>query len=161
LTVGGNMNNHQYWFWGNRNSQGAGQVIGSATGGSGSTALVIQFGANAGYTSAWIGGNTWQCPVDGVWMTMGSFMAFPHSNQGYFWIEVRRYKNDAQTLLSLGGQLDMHTPYRDSVYQSWQFKQAHYCKKGEKLQVWYLCSGTNAYMELHGFWGNINIFKIG
>jgi hypothetical protein len=152
LTVGGSMNNHQYWFWGNRNSQSASQVIGST--------LVIQFVASAGYTSAWKNSNTWECPVDGVWMTIGSFMAYPHSNQGYFYVEVRKFTNDL-TLLNSGSQLDMHTPYRDSVYQSWQFKQAHHCKKGEKLQVWYIASGTNAYMELHSHWGNINIFKIG
>jgi hypothetical protein len=153
LTVGGNMNNHQYWFWGGRNSQ---NTNGSTAGSN----IVIAYDHRAGYTSAW-STNTWTCPVDGAWMVMGNFMAYPHSNQGYFWIEVRRYGNDGSTLISGGDANDMHTPYRDSAYSSWHFKQSHYCKRGEKLQVWYRGSGTNAYMQLHSHWGNINIFKIG
>ena len=153
MILGGNMNYNQYWFWGGRNSY---NTNGSTTGGS----LVIQYQHQGGYTGAWTGSNTWNCPVAGVWMVMGNFMSFPHSNQGYFWVEVRRY-NGAGTLMSGGDANDMHTPYRDSVYQSWHFKQSHMCEPGDKLQVWYRSSATNGHMQLHSHWGNINIFKVG
>mgnify|MGYP001297561956 CR=1 FL=1 len=153
MIMGGNMNYNQYWFWGGRDGQ---NTNGSTTGGS----LIIQYNAQAGYTSAWTGNNTWTCPVPGVYMVMGNFMCFPHSNQGYFWAEVRRY-NGAGALMSGGDANDMHTPYRDTVYQSWHFKQSHMCEKGDKLQVWYRSSSNPAHMQLHSHWGNINIFKVG
>jgi len=154
LTVGGNMNNYQYWFRGNRNGQ---STNGATAGG----LLYVQFSAIAGLSSAWIGSNRYICPVDGVYMTHGNFMAFPNINQaGYCWVEVRRY-NSAGTQLDAGSAMDMHTPYRDDVYQSWHFQQTHLCKKGDYLHVIYTASTANAHLDLHPSWGNINIYKIG
>tara|TARA_B100001559_G_scaffold307716_1_gene300163 strand:- start:440 stop:994 length:555 start_codon:yes stop_codon:yes gene_type:complete len=155
LTVGGNMNNYQYWFRGNRN----GQNTNGATAGS---LLVIQYDGIAGsYTSAWTGSNKYTCPEAGVYMTHGNFMAFPNTaNSGYHWVEVRRY-NSSGAQLDGGSANDMHTPYRDNVYQSWHFQQTHLCNKGDQLQIMYRASSANAHLDLHAAWGNVNIYKIG
>jgi hypothetical protein len=155
LTVGGNMNNYQYWFRGNRN----GQNTNGATSGS---LLVIQYDGIAGsYTSAWTGSNKYTCPEAGVYMTHGNFMAFPNTaDSGYNWVEVRRYSNTGAQLDG-GSANDMHTPYRDNVYQSWHFQQTHLCNKGDRLQIMYRASSANAHLDLHGNWGNVNIYKIG
>jgi hypothetical protein len=155
LTVGGNMNNYQYWFRGNRN----GQNTNGATSGS---LLVIQYDGIAGsYTSAWTGSNKYTCPEAGVYMTHGNFMAFPNTaDSGYHWVEVRRYSNTGAQLDG-GSANDMHSPYRDNVYQSWHFQQTHLCNKGDRLQIMYRASSANAHLDLHSNWGNVNIYKIG
>ena len=91
---------------------------------------------------------------------MGSFMAYPYANiSQYLWVEVRKFSS-AGTQLDIGSPNDMHAPYRDGGYQSWQFKQSHICNPGEYLQVYYRAASTGA-MNLHADWGNITIFKIG
>jgi hypothetical protein len=155
LTVKGNMNNYQYWFRGNRNGQ---NTNGATTG----SLLIIQYDGIAGsYTSAWTGSNKYTCPEAGVYMTHGNFMAFPNTaDSGYHWVEVRRY-DSAGAQLDGGSANDMHTPYRDNVYQSWHFQQTHLCNKGDMLQIFYRASSANAHLDLHSHWGNVNIYKIG
>jgi hypothetical protein len=155
LTVGGNMNNYQYWFRGNRNGQ---NTNGATTG----SLLVIQYESIAGsYTSAWTGSNAYNCPAAGVYMVHGGLMCFPNSGEaGYMWIEVRRY-DSAGAQLDAGSQNDMHTPYRDNTYQSWGFKQSHKCNKGDRLQIMLRGSSTNAHLDLHSSWGPLSIYKIG
>jgi len=155
LTVGGNMNNYQYWFRGNRN----GQSTNGATAGS---LLIIQYTGIAGsYTSAWTGSNKYTCPEAGVYMTHGNFMSFPNSGDtSYCWVEVRRY-NSSGSQLDGGSANDMHTPYRDNAYQSWHFQQTHLCNKGDHLHIIYRAAAANAGLDIHPSWGNVNIYKIG
>ena len=155
LTVGGNMNNYQYWFRGNRNGQ---NTNGATTG----SLLVIQYESIAGsYTSAWTGSNAYNCPVAGVYMVHGSLMCFSNAGEaGYLWIEVRRY-NSAGAQLDAGSANDMHTPYRDNTYQSYHFQQTHLCNKGDRMQIIYRGSNANAHLDLHSSWGPLSIYKIG
>jgi hypothetical protein len=155
LTVGGNMNNYQYWFRGNRNGQ---NTNGATTG----SLLVIQYESIAGsYTSAWTGSNAYNCPVAGVYMVHGGLMCFSNAGEaGYMWIEVRRY-NSAGAQLDVGSANDMHTPYRDNTYQSYHFQQTHLCNKGDRLQIFLRGSNTDAHLDLHSNWGPLNIYKIG
>ena len=151
LTVGGNMNNYQYWFRGERNSQS--DVSSQST-------ILVQYSAQLGATELWTNNNKYTVPAKGVYMVMGSFMAYPYANiSQYLWVEVRKFSS-AGTQLDIGSPNDMHTPYRDGGYQSWQFKQSHICNPGDYLQVYYRAASTGA-MNLHSSWGNITIYKIG
>ena len=155
LTVGGNMNNYQYWFRGNRNGQ---NTNGATTG----SLLVIQYESIAGsYTSAWTGSNAYNCPVAGVYMVHGGLMCFSNAGEaGFMYVEVRRY-NSAGAQLDLGSANDMHTPYRDNTYQSYHFQQTHLCNKGDRLQIMLRGSNTDAHLDLHSGWGPLSIYKIG
>jgi hypothetical protein len=155
LTVGGNMNNYQYWFRGNRNGQ---NTNGSTTG----SLLVIQYDSIAGsYTSAWTGSNAYNCPVAGVYMVHGGLLCFPNSAEaGFMYVEVRRY-NSAGAQLDAGSANDMHTPYRDNAYQSYHFQQTHLCNKGDRLQIILRGNVTDAHLDLHSGWGPLSIYKIG
>jgi hypothetical protein len=159
LTVGGNMNNYQYWLRGNRRAT-------NVTTGDSSGRIYVEFDAIDGYTSAWKSNQYYEAPVDGVYMTMGSFMAYPtHEATSYAWALVRR-SDSSGTVINDGEINDMHDPRNalaagNIFYQSWQFKQSHKCNKGDRLQVVYAATNASAAMQLHAGWGNITIFKLG
>jgi hypothetical protein len=164
LTVGGNMNNYQYWFRGERRNQSV--TTGGIVNGSSSNRILVEYNTIDGYTSAWKSNQYYEVPVDGVYMTMGSFMAYPtHEAISYAWALVVRL-NSAGSEIDDGEVNDMHDPRNHPggttiFYQSWQFKQSHKCNKGDRLQVNYVASTDSSAMQLHGGWGNITIFKLG